>query len=61
LNPLEYTVKRLQAFLEEIRRLSTSEFPYGHSEEALRELKKKVTVQAASAMSRSMGNSDGAS
>lgn len=32
---LEYTVKRLFAFLDEINRLSTSEFPYPQSKEAL--------------------------
>lgn len=41
MNPPEYTAKRLRAFLEEIKRLAASEFPYGHSEEALQVLKKK--------------------
>lgn len=41
MRPLEYTKKRLRAFLEEINRLSASEFPYDHSKEALNALKQK--------------------
>lgn len=40
MSPLEYTLKRLRAFLDEIRHLSTSEFPYPQSKEALQILEK---------------------
>ena len=38
MSPLQYTIKRLRAFLDEISRLSTTEFPYSHSAEALQAL-----------------------
>lgn len=40
MSPLEYTVKRLGAFLDEIKRLATSEFPYPQSKEALQILER---------------------
>ncbi|MBU4231996.1 MAG: hypothetical protein L6277_10310 [Desulfobacterales bacterium] len=40
MSPLEYTLKRLRAFLDEIRHLSTSEFPYRQSKDALQILEK---------------------
>jgi hypothetical protein len=41
LSTLEYTKKRLDAFLAEIEQISASEFPYSQSRDALRLLKQK--------------------
>ena len=37
---LDYTKRRLSAFIEEIDRLRDSEFPYEHSKDALEELRR---------------------
>jgi hypothetical protein len=41
---LEYSKQRLRAFLEEIRRLKTSEFPYVHSANALQLIEQKFSL-----------------
>lgn len=47
MSPLEYSRKRLVAFLEEIRGLRGLEFPYSHSQEALERIEEHFKIHSA--------------